>query len=401
MRILVLSQYFWPENFRINDLAAELADRGHEVTVLTGIPNYPTGKVDASFRANPEAFSRYGKVSITRVPMLSRGQGRLRLALNYLSHALSASVIGPWRLRGQAFDCIFTFQVSPGTIGLPSVVLRHLKRARLLFWVQDLWPESLSAVGAIRSRVLLGMVGCFMAWVYRHTDLLLVQSPAFIPRLRERAPTELPIRYLPNWADTPVLQGTSPHPRRDRSTFDIYYLGNLGEAQDFATVLAAIEQLAGEDVRWHFVGDGSAATWLKAEVKRRKLQEVVRFPGLFPAEKMQSFYTQADALLVCLKPDPLFALTIPSKVQAYLTAGVPILAMLDGEGARVVEDAGAGVTCTAGDAGALAANVRHLSALPHETRMKMGASAMAYYEEQFSFSRIIDRLEACLAEQGT
>lgn len=402
MRILILSQYFWPENFRINDLAVELADRGHEVTVLTGIPNYPHGRVDADFRANPQAFSRYGRVRIVRVPMLARGTGYVRLALNYLSYALSASTFGAWRLRGQSFDYILTFQPSPGTVGLPGVVLRRLKRSRMLLWVQDLWPESLSAIGAVRSPLLLVLVGSFMSWVYRHSDHLLAQSRAFIPKLRERAPQGVPVSYLPNWADINTLHDNDRETRRDleagrdQSTFNIYYLGNLGHAQGFPTVLDAIEQLASENVCWHFVGQGSAASWLKDQVARRRLQTVVKFHGMFSAQEMPRFYVQADALLVCLRPDPLFTLTVPSKVQSYLAAGVPVLAMLDGEGARVVEEAGAGLTCAAGDACSLVQNVRRLREMPREARNEMGRAAVEYYEQQFLFARVIDRFEEWL-----
>jgi hypothetical protein len=206
-RILVLSQYFWPENFRINDLAVELARRGHRVTVLTGKPNYPQGTVLPAFQAAPDAFARLGDVEILRVPMLPRGQGRVRLALNYLSFALSACVFGLWRLRGLRFDLVFVFQVSPGTVGLPAVLLSRSRRARMFLWVQDLWPESLEAVGAVRAPWVIALVGGFMRWVYRHSFHLLAQSRAFIPRLRQRAPASVPVTYLPNWADLRSARG--------------------------------------------------------------------------------------------------------------------------------------------------------------------------------------------------
>jgi hypothetical protein len=156
---LVVTQYFWPENFRINDLVAELANRGHQVTVLTGLPNYPDGKVFPEFQVDSAEFQEYEGARIVRVPMMPRGQGGLRLILNYLSFAISASFLGLWKLRGEKFDVIFAYEPSPITVGLPAVLFRAVKRVPLVFWVLDLWPETLRAIGVIRSKTVLKMVG--------------------------------------------------------------------------------------------------------------------------------------------------------------------------------------------------------------------------------------------------
>jgi glycosyltransferase involved in cell wall biosynthesis len=393
MRILVLTQYFWPENFRINDLAVELARRGHSATVLTGKPNYPQGRLLPIFRADPASFSRLEQVEIIRVPMLTRGRGHVRLALNYLSFALSACFIGPWKLRGRRFDLVFVYQVSPGTIGLPAVLLSRLKRSRMFFWVQDLWPETLTAVGAVRSRLLTDMVGGFMRWVYGNSDHLLVQSRAFIPNLRARAPASLPIAYMPNWADDDSACGPVVPSDTGKRGFNIYYLGNLGAAQGLYAVLDAIGALRDAGLCWHFVGGGSATAWMVEEVKRRGLSGAVKLHGLHPPKDMPLFHRQADALLVSLRPDPIFALTVPSKVPSYLAAGLPIIGMLDGEGARIIDEAGAGITCPAGDGAALAAAVNKLRHLSPQARQAMGESGRRYYDREFKFSRVIDRLE--------
>ena len=156
MKILIVTQYFWPENFRINDLTQELVKRGHSVTVLTGIPNYPAGSVFDSYRQNPKAFRLYGGANVWRVPMLTRGHGAVRLLLNYLSFVIGACLCGPWRLRGQQADVIFVFEPSPVTVGLPAILLSRIKHAPVVFWALDLWPETLAAIGVVRSpRVLL------------------------------------------------------------------------------------------------------------------------------------------------------------------------------------------------------------------------------------------------------
>lgn len=197
MRLLVVSQYFWPETFRINDLVGELAARGHEVVVLTGEPNYPEGKVLPAYRQNPRLFSHHAGAPILRVPVLPRGQGSMRLVLNYLSFVVSASLLGPWRLRGRSFDAILVFQTSPITAALPAIALRRLKRAPLLMWVLDLWPETLEAVGVVRSPRILALIGKLVAFIYRRCDRILAQSRAFFENIAHWARSDTRIRYFP------------------------------------------------------------------------------------------------------------------------------------------------------------------------------------------------------------
>jgi len=201
VRILVVSQYFWPENFRINDLVTEFCERGHEVTVLTGYPNYPSGQVFPEFSCNPDSFMKYGTASVVRVPMLPRGSGPLQLIINYASFAVSATVIGAWRLRGKAFDVIFVFQVSPVTCGLPAAFFRYLKQAPMAFWVLDLWPETLEAVGVVRSKRVLKAVGHLVSFIYNRCDLILAQSKSFIPHIRQNCRFDKRVEYFPSWSN--------------------------------------------------------------------------------------------------------------------------------------------------------------------------------------------------------
>ena len=183
MRLLIVSQYFWPENFRVNDLVAELVARGHDVTVLTGLPNYPTGKVFPEFKSARARFMEFEGAKVVRVPLWPRGRGRLSLVVNYASFAMSASVLGSWRLRGLKFDAIFAYEPSPVTVGIPAAVLRALKRAPVAFWVLDLWPETLQALGILRSSWGLSLVGRLVSFVYGRCDLILAQSRSFIPEI--------------------------------------------------------------------------------------------------------------------------------------------------------------------------------------------------------------------------
>lgn len=405
MRLLVVSQYFWPETFRINDLVAELVARGHEVTVLTGLPNYPEGRVFDAYRSKPGAYTRFAGADVVRLPLLPRGSGNLRLALNYLSFVASGLLLGPWRLRNRSFDAIFVFQTSPVTAALPALLLRRIKRAPVLMWVLDLWPDTLSAVGVVRSPTLLGAVGRLVAFIYRRCDRILVQSRAFLANVRRHGGDMARVRYFPGWAE-PIFEGglegveaapeTTPY---REGGFNVLFAGNLGDAQDFPAILDAAEALrARRDIRWLIVGDGRAAPMVRAEIDRRGLQVNVVLLGRHPLDRMPSFFRAADALLVTLKRDPIFAMTIPGKVQSYLAAGLPLLAMLDGEGARVIEEAGAGLVAPAGDGRALAAQVERLAGLSPGERAAMGARARACCEREFDRASLITALESWIRE---
>jgi colanic acid biosynthesis glycosyl transferase WcaI len=405
MRLLIVTQYFWPEEFRINDLALELARRGHEVTVLTGVPNYPSGKPPRAYVDDPSAFARYGDVPVLRVPMMTRGAGGgLALALNYLSFAASGVIIGLWKLRGSKFDCGLVFQTSPVTAALPMIAVKWLTGTPMLMWVQDIWPDSLAAAGGMRAPTVLGAVGALTAFIYRRCHRILIQSRAFDGKVRALAGERARIDYLPNWADPALaggLDGVDPAPEVAASPdrFTILFAGNVGEAQDLEAVVHAAE-LSRDDprLRWVIVGDGRALAGTRAAVEAAGLGDRVTFLGRFPAARMPEFFQVADALLVSLKPEPIFALTIPSKLQSYMAAGRPILAMLDGEGRRVVDEAGAGLSVAAGDAAGLAAAARSLSACAPDDLRAMGQAGLAYARGQFDRDALVMRLEGWMAE---
>jgi glycosyltransferase involved in cell wall biosynthesis len=402
MRFLFVTQVFWPENFRVNDLAAELVTRGHEVTVLTGVPNYPEGAVFSEYKADPARFARYSGAEIIRVPIVVRGKSRAQLVLNYLSFAISATLIGAWKLRGRAFDIIFVYEPSPVTVGLPAVLLRRAKRASVVMWVLDLWPDTLRAIGVLRSPTLLAAVGKIVSFIYNRCDLILGQSRGFSPRIREYCARPTPIEYFPSWAEElfgrpdATLSANIP---AAPGAFNLMFAGNVGEAQDFPTILAAAELVRHEaNVRWLIVGDGRMLQWVKSEVQRRRLDDSVITLGRHPVDAMPAFFKRADAMLVSLKDEPIFAMTIPGKLQSYLAAGMPVVAMLNGEGADVVERAGAGLTCRAGDAAALAAAVVRMSSLPKEQRDAFGRNALAASRLEFDRDRLISQLESWCRE---
>jgi glycosyltransferase involved in cell wall biosynthesis len=396
MKVLLFSQYFWPESFRINEVVESLLEVGCEVTVLTGQPNYPHGKTFAGYRALSVSQEVHHKgYTIHRVPLVPRGKASaVGLIFNYVSFVLSSALIGPFVLRGQKFDLIFVCGMSPFTQSVSAIWLGKLKRAKVVIWVQDLWPESLEATGFVKNKTLLGAVAGVVSWIYRHCDLLLVQSKGFISSVRARA-GKTPIKYHPNpgeLAFNHIASGTQTPAALLGQGFNVVFAGNLGTVQALDTVLQAAEQLKmHSDINIVLVGSGSLTDWLKSEIQRRNLQNVSML-GRFPVEAMPSILGQASALLVSLCRDPIISKTIPSKIQVYLAAGKPIIASLDGEGALVVEESGAGVACSAEDATALSQAILKLHAMPAQKLELMGQKGIEYYQHHFEPKMLALRL---------
>lgn len=401
MRLLIVSQYFWPENFRINDLANELVHRGHEVTVLTGLPNYPNGSVFTEFLENPTAFSTFQNIKIIRVPLIPRGRGSVRLLLNYLSFSITACLLGPWRLRGQRFDVVLTCQLSPVTVGLPGAFLAWIKKAPMAMWVLDLWPDTLKAIGVVKSPQLLSGVGKLVSFIYRRCDLILAQSQSFLPKIKQSAGESMPVVYFPSWAEDVFNSDTiipAPEVPERAGSFSVMFAGNVGEAQDFECILSAATLLKQHShIRWLIVGDGRMSAWVAEQIALRGLRDRVLLLGRYPVERMPNFFARADAMLVTLADQEIFAMTIPGKLQSYLAAGMPVIAALNGEGADVIRLAKAGFTCPAGNAVELASVVQKMSELTMSERQAMGKNGLKYSQQAFDRKMIVDMAEKYLS----
>lgn len=407
MNLLIITNHFWPENFRINDLALGLKKKGHRVTVLSGVPDYPEGKFFPGYGIFKRRQEDYQGIKIWRVPLVPRDQGgKLRLTLNFLSFALCGCLLAPRYCTGP-FDLILVFETSPVTVGLPALVVKKLRKIPIIFWVQDLWPESLSATGAVSSSLLLRLVGLLVQLIYRGSDLIMAQSRAFFPSIEKYGGSREKIVYFPNSAEgfyRPVqVEAQAPERALLPHGFTLMFAGNIGAAQDFETILAAAELLKDRrDLHWVILGDGRRRAWVADQVRARGLSDRVHLLGRYPPEAMPRFFAVADALLVTLKKEPIFALTIPAKVQSYLACSKPVIAALDGEGARVVQEAGAGLASPAGDSAALADNVLAMYHLSKSQRRAMGLRGRSYFEKHFERHMLLDRLEELMREvKGT
>ena len=398
MKILAVTQYFWPENFLINDVIAGLVEKGHEVTVLTGIPNYPGGSFFPGYSIFRNMRQVYREAKIIRVPLLPRGSGgKLRLALNYLSFIFFASILGPFLVRGK-FDLIFVYEPSPITVGLPAILLKKIKSAPIVFWVQDLWPESLSATGAVHSSLILKFVNKLVRFIYRQCDLILVQSRGFISSVQSFGVDISRITYFPNSAEgfyRPVERSADLEERKAiPQGFIVMFAGNIGNAQDFDTIISAAEKIKDyKDIYWVIIGDGRERIRAEKEITMRKLNSNFLFLGRHSAEKMPNYFAFADALLVTLKNEDIFKLTVPSKLQSYLASARPVIASLSGEGARIVEESGAGLTCQPEDPDALAQSVLKVYYMQDSDRRAMGLKGREYFMNNFERSMLLGQLE--------
>ena len=398
MKFLVVSQYFWPVSFIINDLVRNLSAQGHVVKVLTGKPNYPDGVVFDGYSASGYLEESYEySVSVCRAPLRPRGSsGAKNLLLNYLSYIVNGLKFYPGAVKGESFDVIVVFAPSPITSVIPAIYLKWKLKSHLAVWVQDLWPESLSATGFIKNKSVLRVVGWLVKGIYVFVDTLLVPSMAFREPVARYANPDKVVYYPNSYQDLPPSIEETRIPAQLLAEFDndfcLVFAGNLGTAQSVETLVEVAEKLRHLfGLRIVLVGSGSMLSWIESQKHFRELDNLI-LAGRFPVSEMPQFFSRAAGLLVTLKREEIFTYTIPSKIQAYLAAGRPIIAALDGEGARVVEEAGAGLTCPAQDAAGLARCIEQLYQMSPAERDKLGQAGRGYYLEHFEMSRQSQRL---------
>jgi glycosyltransferase involved in cell wall biosynthesis len=395
MRILVVSQYFWPENFKINDLCVGLKERGHTVTVLTGIPNYPKGKFYDNYSFWKNNDEEWNGIKIYRSKLFSRGNSGLRLMLNYGSFVLFGA-LKSFFIK-EKFDKIFVFEPSPVTVGLPAMVAAKKMKIPYYFWVQDLWPESLSAAGGINNKAVLSFFDKITRAIYRSAEKVLVQSEGFVDYIVKQGIPEEKIIYYPNSTESfykPAAVSEAYRQKLPEGVFKIMFAGNLGEAQSLDTLVAAAKILKDREipVHWILLGDGRQKDHLVSEIKGKGLEDNFHLLGSYPSEEMPYFFACADALIVSLKKNDIFALTIPSKLQSYMACGKPIIASLEGEGARIVEESKAGFVSPPDDATGLAENIIRVYSADDNQRAELSKNGFAYFNDHFERELLLDRL---------
>lgn len=393
MKILVVCQYFYPEQFRINDVCFGLVEMGHEVTVLTGLPNYPSGIVHSNYKWGRKRRENINGVEVIRAPLVGRGQSTFQLSLNYLSFALAASVKALFLQR--EFDVILVYQLSPITMAIPALRLKKLTGRPMLLYCLDLWPESISAVGIGHESPIYDILLTVSKSIYRGADRIAVSSRMFEKYFQNIIGFDGSITYLPAYAES-LFDEIEPNQDSDGVT-NLVFAGNIGEMQSVETIIMAAGKLRERnDIRWHIIGGGSALERCKMLATEMELENIT-FYGQRHISEMPLYYSMADAFLVTLKANRIISYTLPGKVQSYMAAGKPIIGAIDGETRLVIDEADCGLCCAAEDYSSLARIVKDF-AEQKDKHLHYGANARAYYDEHFRKEDFMEKLVKLLEE---
>lgn len=401
MRIVLVTQWYPPEPAKLlADWAESLTEMGHDVTVLTGFPNYPSGKLYPGFRLAAWRREVVNGVSVVRVPLYpSHDASAIRRIINYASFALSASLLGPLLIRRPHVVHVL---LNPLTAIWPAWVISRLFRVPLTCEVQDIWPETLAATGMIQNRWALALVGAFANWSYRRASAIRVISRGFFSNLQSKGVHADTLHIIPNSVDVPDSESISPDPDLAQQLsltgrFTVMFAGNMGPAQDLANVLEAAALLRKfPQVQIALVGDGVDLQRLR-QIKRERSLSNVHFLGRYPVDKMPHLYALADVLLVHLRDDPLFRITIPHKTYSYMASGKPVLAAVEGDVADTIERSGAGIACRAGHPKALADAILHLYSMSPDQRRVMADNGRYAVRNSFSRETVVGQLATMLA----
>ena len=397
MKILLISQYFWPENFRVNELTEDLVRFGHKVTVLTGYPNYPKGEIFPEFRKNKENFSHFKGAEIIRIPIFPRKDKKFNLILNYVSFLLNSIFYGYFKLRKKNFDLIFTFQLSPVTVGITSIFFAKIKNCPHVFWVLDLWPDTLVALNILKKEWQINICKILVNWIYGQCDFILAQSKNILTEINSYKSVKGNILYFPSWGNSDFfLNNKDPAPEIfSKNIFTILFAGNIGEAQDFPSLIKAVKILSSEGInnfRIIIIGDGSKKIWLKNEIKKLKIEQYFELYRQYPLERMSEFFQHADVLFVSLLNRKVFNMTIPGKIQFYLSSGIPLIGMICGEGAKVIKESKAGLVCDSGDYVEFSQLIKKMIKLKKFDLKLMGENGKRYADKEFSKPLLMKKL---------
>lgn len=403
MKILIVSQYFWPENFSINLIATYLAEQGHEVDVLTGIPNYPQGSFYEGYGYFSNLHQTFNKVKVDRVWIKARGQkgGDKRLILNYLSYAASASVAMLGRLH-KKYDVSFVYEMSPITQAYPAIFLRMLGNVPMCLYVGDLWPDTLFSHG-IQGGSVKRIVTSACSYIYKKSDYIIAANKSFIEPIKKYMNNRRPIKFIPQ----AVEEMYKPMDRNGElrkqlaiklSDFIVMFAGNLGYAQSVKTVVEAANfTKSDKHIFYVFVGDGTLKQECEEYCKANQLTNCV-FIGRKKPEEMPQLIAEADVMLVTLKNQSNYNLTLPGRTQAYMACGKPIICCANGETTRVITEAGCGFISEAENAVQLADRIKECSHMDRQQLATFGKRGLQYSQENYDRHTVLATIEQVLRE---
>lgn len=401
-KILFVCQYFYPETFRGNDIAFHLAEEGHDVHVVTGIPNYPKGKFFPGYGLFKKRHEVINGVRVTRLPLVPRGEdNKIMLMLNFFSFFIVGWFWMLFHALWYKYDLVFCQQLSPVMMSSPAVLYKKMRHVPLYTWVLDLWPESLTAAGGINNKYILGFFNLFVKSEYKNSDKILTSSKSFDQSILKYGDYKDKVIYYPQWSDgasnASGLNFALPEKLQELSSngdFIVMFAGAVGEAHGMeCNMQAALKTKEYKNIKWVIVGDGRRLDWVRSFVKENGIEETVITLGRFPSETMPLFFEKADVMLVSLTDSPLFNMYSPAKIASYMAAERPIIAALNGEGGDVIRAAECGWNVKAGDSDSLAKLVIALSQTDRQELAVKGQKGKAYYDKFFTKDECLKKLD--------
>lgn len=394
MKLLIVSQHFYPEPFRINDMAFSLVQMGHEVTVLTGLPNYPSGVIGADYKHHQKRDEWIQNVHVLRTPIIARGSSLIRMGLNYLSFALVGSLKA--LNMSEKFDAIFVFQTSPVSMILPGIMIQRKQHIPLIVYCLDQWPISVTTGPIAKGSLFYKFLYAMSHWHYKQADRILLSSASFVHYFEDYlrlSKQDYHLDYWPSYAED--IYGNSVS--IDNNCFDVVFAGNVGPAQSVETLVEAANILKDQPtIHFHIVGDGLSLDTCKALANTYQLTNI-SFYGHHPVEAMKQYYDLADAFLITMVDNPVVNSTLPAKLQSYIRAAKPIIGAINGEVKRVVEDAHCGWICPSMDANALSQMILDASNQPNLVK-QYGQNGLNYYHKHFDKKTQLDTLVQLIQE---
>lgn len=387
-RILVITNHYYPENFKVNDLVEHLIKKNY-VHVVTGKPNYPHGKIYEGYHFFRKTFELVNsKLSVVRLPLVPRGSGsKFRLIINYFTYFISLLLYSFYLLVFKSYDVIIIHHTSPPFLIVPALIIKLFKKTKIVYWELDFWPDSISAVGIKLNSFFKDLIEFLMMKAYQNFDAILIGSNSYFQKCVDRFVIEDKIHYFPNWAEklfTVKNENKSFIPDFPDG-INILYAGNIGKAQNFEPLIEIINEFKDTSLNWIFVGDGREKDNFKRKIKDDLLGKKIFFLGSFSIDLMPHFYEKADILYLSLNNSPIFSKTVPAKLQSYMAYGKPVLAMISGEGNSIIKKSSCGFVVNADDIKGLKKTLLKILNTNKESLDLMGKSGKTYYNKNFSF----------------
>ena len=389
MKILFFTQYFWPENFRINELVQFLSKK--KSLVLTSYPSYPQKKkFDKNIYLRKKFFSK--NCEIKRVPVYLRNSTNLSIILNYITFFFSSFVIGFFKIFKKNFDVIFVFCPSPILNAIPAIIFKKLFKKKIVIWVLDLWPDTIVDLKFVNNKFLIWIMRSLVIYIYNNSDLILAQSKAVRNSINKL--TKSKCIYFPSWSEEINKDKKKPKEIKKNNKIKILFTGNIGEAQSFETMVKCAKSLKKINIiEWIVVGDGRWKKELESSIKLNNLEDDFKLINSVPLNKINKYFNCADALYLGLKNNKTFEKTIPGKLQTYMSTGKPIIASISGEAKKIINKAKCGFVSNAENHKLLKKNIIKFAKLNYKQRKKLGINGKNYSNIFFSKKKIIKNLE--------